>query len=1406
MPLFAAKGMAAAGGGGNFYTIYEAKRDTADNSSYRQPSGMFDVATSSSGEVYTLNGERNVLTGLYNAVIAKIGAIGAVSWQYTISSAKNCYPCALACDTTDNSIFVVVAETTNESGANNYNQKRASYANAGWNDSTNDVVYHFCKFSSSGTRQWENIWTTSNAASYPSGINGINSSSNPLQMGIFENRNYNTSNSWRMFHGAPDLKLLSTFNYDGYGFVSNSSGYPYIGGYGAINEGTNGQIYGDTHVTLGVDHTGEKISEASSLDGPLFGGRPQVTSNIALDIPNNQFYILVAGNASAQDMSLSRSTMQVLKIPFSGVSIEAKEIVYPGGWDQNAHITLSQSGDLIVPWTGTCKEHTYKDTNSVGSDYFLYDTGDNGAHVDTQNTGAYLTFDWDNDEYDLTYYSQNGIAPPKICKVESEPEAEGTLYQYVSTGGLTPDPTRAFANSGTSTRDNSNATGRSLLSRYTNFVGLHKKNVASNAIDWARTFFAVPNAAVRDMNSGMNWGGTNSYTTPAGGADISVSDSKVFVNGIYFVGNVVLSNRGPGTTTTSPWNNENSYFGFIAKVNFDGSIDYIREVRAIKNEDISGTGSGTKPKYKYEPMDDGGVLLDSINFDAFNNMIISGRRVGDDLVGSTGNYIDNVIFKFPHNGDLIGPIVIDDQYNEIRRRFTYTPATTVKCWEDCIVDRNIQNTNTNEKYKFLRCCTTWNTRQDQSDDPSTLAGVTTQNNYIAYASSSPRLVTLDTGTYATRFLWQAPQTNLQLDPTGNRAWDRADRRSSSSIFLQTFEETDADSRIEAVRSCPAYLYVDPSQTDNAKNDFDIPSFTKSIGQGDATNDIQEISGQEHPNGIVTISQYWDGDAGLRKQLLTRHSPTGGVESRIYHTGYNTYPKDVCIDEVGNIYTVGWTADTTNSNTFGCGYITCYNKDMVFQWDYQYVNADATSLGTAPANMQLHACAVTLDGANTAKLFLGGHYTAINSGTSSQMATISVMPLSITGSGNSAPVGITLTGQNYGIGGGQSGNTVDGIFALDVIQSNATDGGRLYVAYAGNTYDTTGNTTRGMYGVVRYNGSTRNTGAADNWAYIIGDDLQLSTVAFCKGVDAYQRETNNGIFGLKIAVGGKETQAGKTNGVVISATLRADNDVKVHNGKPLGFTAFVVNNSSGADTVTDVRWGHAETAGIQNYTGVTGGARTDHRVSAMNPDHQEAMYSIYNKGTYEDRLFVSCSITNQFTQLDTYLLEIGTANYVKTYSGSYSGDQPEGANILRSCKISTSGITQPSGIVALGPNYGTVMSSMTCAHIGTPNDRQLLTVKLPFDFSKKSSIAQEVGTQFITYDDSDFSLSITGKAIFSAEFDQFSQTSYYDGTRFFFGGASANGSWTSYGGTNVPDVSNEGTFNVLSKDLQAYKQS
>ena len=54
----------ASGVGGNFYSLFEAKRDTLNAASYRKPTGMFDVATSSSGEVYALNGERNALTGL----------------------------------------------------------------------------------------------------------------------------------------------------------------------------------------------------------------------------------------------------------------------------------------------------------------------------------------------------------------------------------------------------------------------------------------------------------------------------------------------------------------------------------------------------------------------------------------------------------------------------------------------------------------------------------------------------------------------------------------------------------------------------------------------------------------------------------------------------------------------------------------------------------------------------------------------------------------------------------------------------------------------------------------------------------------------------------------------------------------------------------------------------------------------------------------------------------------------------------------------------------------------------------------------------------------------------------------------------------------------------------------------
>ncbi len=78
MPLFAAKGMMSSGGGGNFYTLLENIQATKNDTSYRKPSGMFDVATSSSGDVYTLNGQMNNLTGMYNVIVAKFGAIGAI--------------------------------------------------------------------------------------------------------------------------------------------------------------------------------------------------------------------------------------------------------------------------------------------------------------------------------------------------------------------------------------------------------------------------------------------------------------------------------------------------------------------------------------------------------------------------------------------------------------------------------------------------------------------------------------------------------------------------------------------------------------------------------------------------------------------------------------------------------------------------------------------------------------------------------------------------------------------------------------------------------------------------------------------------------------------------------------------------------------------------------------------------------------------------------------------------------------------------------------------------------------------------------------------------------------------------------------------------------------------------------
>lgn len=1397
MPLFAAKGMMSSGGGGNFYTLAEAKRDTADNSSYRQPTGMFDVATSSSGEVYTLNGERNTLTGLYNAVVAKIGAIGAVSWQYTFSAAKNVYPCALACNTEDNSIFVCLMVTTNENGQNNYNLKRYNYANTGWNDSTSDAIYHIMRISSSGSRTWENVWSSSNSLSYPSSINRMNNAGNGFEhANVFENRNTSPTQHETSLIGAPDLKITKTRSYDGTNMAATT---PFEPRSAAVNDSANAiDPTTDTLTVLGKAYGGEESYEAYALDGPAFGGRPQSTSNIVIDYDNDQFYILVAGNATTTDMSASRSTMQALQIPFSGVTVEARELVYPGGWDQNAKITLDRTGNLLVPWTGTNKEAPYKNATNRPE---LYDTGVSASNINTANTGAFLKLDWDNVELDLIYFNLSNNAPTKVCKVESEPPAEGTLYEYITTGGLTPATTVQLGKE-IASRDNTVGDNRRQLGRHSNFVQLHKRNTATSALEWVRTFFAIPRASTRDMNNWFNDGSTTNKGGGAFTADIHVSDSKVFSNGIYYVGNVILPSYGVSGTTETTVNN---YFGFIAKVNFDGKIDYIREIRAL--EILPDTPNpNEKPVYHYAPTVDGGVLLDSINFDAFNNMIVTGRHVDAQFQGTVGTYVNNMIFKLPHNGDLIGPIEVISDYDSHTKRFTYSPASSVRCWEETKYDTSISYGGNLETYKLLRCCALWNTSASPTN-PSTLGAVSTQTNYNAWMSSGQRMVDIGAGGYVGRFLWTSPQTNLQIDPTTNRQWDRATRRSSSSVFLQTYEESTANSRIEVQKSVPGFVYVDQTvNTDNAQTDFDVPSYAKAIGQGN-TADIQEIAKHELPNAMVSVSQYWDGDLGLRQQLLTRHSPTGGVEARIYDTGYNTYPKDVCVDEVGNIYTVGWTADTTNSNNFGCGYVTCYDKDMVFQWDYQYVNSDTNTLGSATDNYQIHACAVTLDSANTAKLFVAGHFTQTNSGTDTQLATIGVIPLSIAGSGASTVVGMGITNSSIALGGGQSGNAVDGIFGLDVTQVDATDGNFLYVGYAGNTYDTTGTTNRGMYGVTKWNGSTPDTTTANNWAYITGDDLRLTSFAFGKGVDSYEKEFNspNGDFGLRFAVGGDETQAGDTNGVVIIANVRRDSaGSKTHSGAPLSTTSVVINNANGADVVRDLRWGYAETPGVNTFKYDAGSTtRVDNRLgeSAIEND---AINTFYGRNAYEDRLYVALSVTNQFSQIDTYVMEITAAQLPSRTGGNYR--TPDAANVTRVGKLSTSGITQPAGVCVLGPQYGTLMVSATSANSGTPNDRQLLTAKVPLDMSKKDSAYIEVGSQFVYWDDPEFSLTLIGKGLFSVELDQLNTTSYNDGTRFYWGGTTANGSWAQYSGNSYPDVDNVGTYVVRTQDLQQYKQS
>ena len=1409
MALFSGK-MMASGQGGNFYTLIEAKRANLNDASYRKPSGMFDVATSSSGEVYTLNGERNPLTGLYNSVIAKIGAIGGISWQYTISSAKNCYPCALGCNTSDNSVYICVMETTDLSGANNYNGKRADDTDSSWQDGTNDAIYHFIKFNSSGTRQWENVYKSSNATSYPAAINKVTEgSASHSYSNVFFNRSQESQSTNRQpYIGAPDLQLSKVVGRPGL-----QSGNSYF--HWNNDSSTNERSDGDTYATLGVDTTQQRQCDVYSLDGPHFGGRPQSTSNILIDETNLCFYCLVAANASTTDMSLSRSTMHILKIPFTGVSINAREIVYPGGWDQNAKISFDSSGHLVIPWTSTTKERRYHDqagsvsTASGNSDYYFYTDTGHSNNISTENLGAYIRYDFSQTtDFEFIRYGQSTeVVVPKVCKVEKEWGA-GSTYEYVTTAGLAPAITVEMLG-GTQQRDNQNYW--SYTARYHNFVGLQKAIKSTGAFEWVRNFFAIPDGAKRDRNNdSQTAGGSGQEMDTRGLPQISVADSKVFVNGIYYVGNVVFQTEG--LPNSSPYRNKNSYIGFIAKVNFDGSIDYIREIRSLVDNitEYTNNNAAQFPPYYYQAEQNGGVLLDSINFDAFNNMIVTARHVSDSNVGSSGHFVDNVIFKLPHNGDLIGPIEVRDLFppvgtTDLRlRRFSYTPASVVRCWEEMLYDANVVDSNGTEKWKLLRCCTGWNTDYNQTVNPTVLG--TQQKTATYQATTIPgnpkRLETLDSGTYNGRFLWVAPTQNLQLDTTSTRAWDRAERRGSQGIFLQTFEESDSLSLIEPKASCPAHLYVDQTvSTDNSQTDFDVPTYTKL--QGDGSLEESRIKKQEHPNGMITVSQYYDGST-IRKQLLSRHTPTGGVETRMYDTGYNTYPKDVVIDEVGNIYTVGWTADTTGGNNYGVGYITCYDKDLTFQWDYHFTNSDTSTLGDATANFQIHCVAVTMDSTNTAKLFVGGHFTSLSTTVPTQHAIISCIPLTVAGSGAPTIVAAQNSSTSVKVGAGVSNNAIDGVFGLDVFQSDSNDNSTLYVGYAGSLYDTTGATTRGMYGIIEYNGSTPDpTTGSNSSGYVLGDDLKLNTFRFQKGVDSIHN-TQQSPWGYSFAVGGQETQSSKTNGVVlICNTQQTINGTTSwasgYEDHPYSVTSFVINNSQGADIVRDMRWGFVEQPSV------------DTTIAENQDDVHTATQLRYRQlQCWNDRLFVLAAITNQFSQIDTYIIEVTSANLTTRSDGGNGNIQnktPDAANITRIGKISTSGITDPAGLVINGPEHSTIMTSSSSANSGTPNDRQCLTTKIPLDMSKQDASYREVGSQFVYWSKSDASMSMTARGLFNVEFSVSTSSNYRDGTRFYWGSIGAVAELAAFtSSTAVADISGLGTFSVVTKDLQAYKQS
>tara|TARA_B100000214_G_C23637282_1_gene476764 strand:- start:28 stop:594 length:567 start_codon:yes stop_codon:yes gene_type:complete len=188
------------------------------------------------------------------------------------------------------------------------------------------------------------------------------------------------------------------------------------------------------------------------------------------------------------------------------------------------------------------------------------------------------------------------------------------------------------------------------------------------------------------------------------------------------------------------------------------------------------------------------------------------------------------------------------------------------------------------------------------------------------------------------------------------------------------------------------------------------------------------------------------------------------------------------------------------------------------------------------------------------------------------------------------------------------------------------------------------------------------------------------------------------------------------------------------------------------------------------------------------------------------------MTNQFSQLDTYVAEILSTNLtVQNADGGnsyFENKSPDGANATRIAKLSTSGTTEPAGICINGPEYGTMMISTTCADSGAPNNRDLLTAKVPMDMSMKSSVSTiTAGSYDVTWSKADTSMVMQGKGLFSTEMSVATSSSYRDGTRFWWTADTASPNLSAYTSPTVnSDISLVGTWATATKSMLQFKQS